>query len=129
MKEKYRDENELLINNLIKRGLKVYFSYETENDLYDIDKLIRLFKRYNVRLLDSKHVAKILFNRIYNIRKALDNNSISFDDYLMVKDSPRVKELDLMYIQSVNISLGNMDDFINAINEELKLVKGKSTKK
>ena len=129
MKEKYRDENELLINNLIKRGLKVYFSYETENDLYDIDKLIRLFKRYNVRTLDSKHVAKILFNRIYNIRKALDDNSISFDDYLMVKDSPRVKELDLMYIQSVNISLGNMDDFINAIKEELKLVKGKSTKK
>lgn len=120
-----REENEKIINTAIRKAFKIYARYDVGNNYYDVNKVIKLFKRTNARILDPVHVDQKILNRVYSIRKALDKNDLTFDEYFSVKDEESVINNDLMYIDANNVSFGEVDDFIDAIKNELYIKKVK----
>ena len=117
MKESEVKANIYKIDLVLNGSIATYL--QTKDKIYNSRRLLNIFTNGRTKYLTTLHIQDILINRVSSILKALRDNNISLEDYLNVARNVEVKDNDLMYVTSKQISNDDVDNFINSIKEAL----------
>lgn len=117
MKESEVKANIYKIDLVLNGSIATYL--QTNDKIYNSSRLLNIFTNGRTKYLTTLHIQDILTNRVRSILKALRDNNISLEDYLNVARNVEVKDNDLMYVTSKQISNDDVDNFINSIKEVL----------
>ena len=117
MKESEVKANIYKIDLVLNGSIATYL--QTKDKIYNSRRLLNIFTNGKTKYLTTLHIQDILISRVGSILKALRDNNISLEDYLNVARDVEVKDNDLMYVTSKQISNNDVDNFINSIKEVL----------
>ena len=117
MKESEVKANIYKIDLVLNGSIATYL--QTNDKIYNSRRLLNIFTNGRTKYLTTLHIQDILISRVRSILKALRDNNISLEDYLNVAKNVEVKDNDLMYVTSKQISTNDVDCFIDSIKDAL----------